>query len=230
MKEYMELPFEIKAEDVSDDGFFKGYGSTFGGEPDSYGDIIHPGAFSKSLEKGGRNGFGIAMLWQHDPHQPIGTWLNISEDAKGLLVEGKLTKGVQKADEALLLMKDSALRGLSIGYDISKGGSEYDKEKQVRNIKSVNLWEISPVTFPANIYATITNVKAIEQSNNERELETALREAGLSKKASMIVVRMCKPYLREIRIGKGIGDIYSVLRSANTEYKIIEAIKNIGGL
>ena len=39
-EEFMEVPFEVKAEDVLEDGTIKGYASLFDKTPDSYGDII----------------------------------------------------------------------------------------------------------------------------------------------------------------------------------------------
>ena len=226
-KEYMDLPFEIKVDDLDEQtGIFKGYGSTFGGKPDSYGDVIVEGAFRESLEAGGRNGFGVGMLWQHDPRQPIGTWLELEENKKGLRVVGKLTKGVKQSDEALLLMKDGALRGLSIGYDLDKGGYEWDDEKKIRYLKKINLWEISPVTFPANTHAQITTVKAIEQATTERELERALRDAGLSQKEALIMVNRSKPYLRELRNKQNWSDVLSTLKAMNMKYKIKEEFKN----
>jgi hypothetical protein len=46
-KLFLEVPFEIK--EINDqDGTFEGYGSVFG-NIDADGDILEPGAFSKSL-------------------------------------------------------------------------------------------------------------------------------------------------------------------------------------
>ena len=42
-KERKDFPFEIKSDDIQESGIFKGYGSMFGGEPDSYGDIVMKG-------------------------------------------------------------------------------------------------------------------------------------------------------------------------------------------
>jgi len=223
-KEYYDIPFEVKEVDEQT-GIFKGYGSTFGGKPDSYNDVIVNGAFSETLANGGRNGFGVAMLWQHKTDSPIGSWIELSEDKKGLPVTGKLTKGVQLADESLLLMKDKAIRGLSIGYDVPKDGYEYDDKTGIRYLKKINLWEISLVTFPANTRAQITTVKAIEDAKTERELETALRDAGLSQKQALIMVSRCKPYLREIRERKSLKDVLSVLKSVNTQIEVKNLFK-----
>lgn len=220
MKEYLDVPFEIKADTILDDGTFEGYGSMFGGEPDSYGDVVLKGAFTETLKNRGRNGFGVAMLWQHDPKQPIGVYKSIEEDKKGLHLIGKLTRGVQKADEAHLLMKDDALKGLSIGYDVIDYEIVDDKKlnKRTRYLKKLELWEISPVTFPALVRAQITNVKeAIRAATGERELERALREAGLSDGLAKDVVFMCKPYLREIQECKNF-DILSELKKFNSDF------------
>ncbi len=195
MKEYLDV--EFKKEDVNDDGTFSGFGSTFGGRPDSHGDIIAQGAFSDTLNSGGRNGFGVAMLWQHNSDQVPGIWTSMAENKKGLKVEGQLALATQLGKEAHELMKMGAVKGLSIGFDIAEDGSEFDDKKKARILKKLNLWEISLVTFPANTRAQITNVKAFEQAKTPRELEALLRDSGLSKQAAQNIVKLCKPSLRD---------------------------------
>ena len=65
-----------------------------------------------------------SMLWSHDPSEPIGVWLDAREDAKGLLLTGKLSMDVQRAAEARALARDGAL-ALSIGFQTRDAG--YDK-------------------------------------------------------------------------------------------------------
>lgn len=222
---YLDVAFETK--ELSDDGTFEGYASMFGGEPDSYGDVVKKGAFKDSIAAGGRNGFGISMLWQHDPKMPIGVWKEMNEDNKGLHVVGKLTRGVQKADEAYLLMKDKALKGMSIGYELEDYEIVEDKKtnKRTRYLKKVNLWEISPVTFPALVRAQITNVKsAIRDAKDERSLEAALREAGLSNGEARDIVFMCKPYLRGITEDASIQDSLKYLQTENLLFSIREML------
>lgn len=200
--EHKNIPFIIEEKNFKENGYFEGYGSTFGGEPDSYGDVIIEGAFTKSLEQGGRNNNGVAMLYQHNPSRPIGVWEEISENKQGLFVRGKLVLSSTDGKDTYELMKAGALQGLSIGYDIVR--FKESKNKKVRYLEEVNLWEISPVTFPANREATITNVKnMIEKAKTERELESALRESGLSKSSSQYILKLCKPsLLRESEIKK----------------------------
>lgn len=147
--------FEIK--EVSEDGSFSGYGSTFG-NVDHDRDVIAAGAFSKSLKK--KKVGKIKMLWQHDPHQPIGVWEEMHEDSRGLFVKGRLLLDVEKGREAYALMKAGVLDSMSIGFAIPSGGYEIDEKKRVRVIKEADLWEVSVVTFPANPKATIRRVKS----------------------------------------------------------------------
>jgi HK97 family phage prohead protease len=97
------------------------------------------------------------MLYQHDPDQPIGRWLSIREDARGLHVEGKLSLGVARAREVHELMKSGALDGLSIGFQTLRARNE---KGAVRRILSADLWEISVVTFPMQPGARVTAVKS----------------------------------------------------------------------
>lgn len=196
------IPFELKAEDVTDEGIFTGYGSTFGGKADSHGDVVRQGAFKNSLKNGGRNGNGVALLWQHDSNKPIGVWEELVENSKGLKVRGQLNLDVQLAREAHSLLRQGALKGLSIGFDIArdeKGNRledavEWDDKKNIRYLNQLDLWEISVVTFPANVRANITNVKSlIEEAENERELEMALRdECNMTVNAAKYIVGLCK--------------------------------------
>jgi Escherichia/Staphylococcus phage prohead protease len=153
---YLDFPFEIKATNVKENGTFTGYGSVFGNK-DSHSDVVMPGAFSKSLAKGGRNGSGVAMLLHHDTRRPIGVWTNIFEDKRGLKVEGQLAMKTKDGKETYELMKMGALRGLSIGYDTVI--HETDDKKKLRYLKEIELWEISPVVFGSNLLATVQSVK-----------------------------------------------------------------------
>lgn len=194
-KERMDFPFEIKQGDVTQEGLFKGYASIFDRNPDSQNDIVSHGAFTETLEKGGRNGTGIAMLAFHDPKMPVGVYTTLEERKKGLYVEGQLALKTQLGAEMYELLKMGAIKGLSIGFNIIE--SVVDKTKKVRNITKANLWEISLVTFPAKRTALVTGVKDIEGITTERELEQYLREAGISRSSAKWIVGLAKASLRD---------------------------------
>ena len=79
----------LKFDAASGNGEFSGYASTYGGLPDSYGDVIAAGAYSETLKAHKAAGTMPVMLWAHDQARPIGRWLEMKEDAKGLFVRGQ---------------------------------------------------------------------------------------------------------------------------------------------
>src|SRR5690606_7913357 len=162
---YIDRPFQVK--EVGKDGKFAGYGSVFG-ELDSYRDIVMPGAFAKSLaEDFDAKDRLVPMLWQHDYFNPIGVYDVIREDSKGLYVEGACNMEVQQGRECHALMKQGALTGLSIGYTTVV--SEWDEKALTRKLIEVNLWEVSPVTFPAGDSAR-AQVKSLAEVGTMPEL------------------------------------------------------------
>lgn len=162
--------------DVDEKGTIEGYGSKFGLR-DQGGDSVKSGAFKSSLAT-----VTPKMLWQHDPSQPIGKWMDASEDSTGLLLRGRLNMDVQKAREVRALVKDGAIDGLSIGYQTVKA----DRVKEGRDLTELKLWEVSIVTFPMLPDATVSSVKSIDDIDIEdptqikRLAERTLREAGFS--------------------------------------------------
>ena len=78
------------------DGLITGYASVFG-VPDLGRDVVLPGAFAGTLAR--RGAAGVRMLFQHDPAEPVGRWLSLREDARGLYAEGQLNLDVQRGRE-----------------------------------------------------------------------------------------------------------------------------------
>lgn len=185
---------QIKA---GEDGSLDGYGSVFGVR-DNYDDIIASGAFAASLKTHKAAGTMPAMLWQHDPSEPIGIWTEMTEDANGLRVKGRLALDTVRGKEAHALLKMGALNGLSIGF-MSKQWT-YDKDSDVRTLTEIDLWEVSLVTFPANEKARVTNVKSSAELATPKDAERILRDAGFSKADATAFVS------RVMRMGEARSD------------------------
>lgn len=141
--------------DIGGNGEFEGYASLFD-LPDLSRDVVEPGAFAACLDRRGPG--GIRMLWQHDPREPIGQWLTLREDGRGLFVRGRLSLSVARAREVRALMRDGAVDGLSIGFRAVKARS--DPRMRSRRLLEIDLWEISVVTFPLLPQARVAAVKA----------------------------------------------------------------------
>jgi HK97 family phage prohead protease len=141
---------------IEPDGAFEGYASLFR-IADLGKDVVEPGAFRDSLAR--RGAAGIKLLWQHDPTEPIGRWLELREDSRGLHVRGRLSLAVARAREIHALMRDGAIDGLSIGFRSERARTE--PRSGLRRLEKVDLWEISLVTFPMLPQARVSAVKAL---------------------------------------------------------------------
>jgi HK97 family phage prohead protease len=148
---------------------FHGYASLFG-VVDLGGDVILPGAFAASLARSGSK--GVRMLFQHDPAEPVGVWLRLAEDGRGLRVHGRLTRGASRSDDLARLIADGAIDGLSIGFRAR--AFSRDRASGLRRLTAIELIEISLVSFPMlnaarlSISPRIVSTQPVERSSNER--------------------------------------------------------------
>lgn len=174
--EMKRLVVKLDNKTIGEAGEFEGYGSVFG-NADSYGDIVAPGAFSKSLAEHNANGTMPALLWQHRSDEPVGVWMEMTEDAKGLKCKGRLLIDDDPlAKRAHAHLKAGSISGLSIGYVPTVW--ERDEDEGTITLKEIELWEVSLVTFPANDRARVSDVKAIEDISTVKDFERCLRDAG----------------------------------------------------
>ena len=179
------LKLDMKYFEGDSDGCFEGYGSTFD-NVDRSGDVVEKGAFVRTIDQHRRAGSTPAMLVHHDMTRPVGKWLEMEEDSKGLYLKGKLSLGVRDADEAHQLLKDGVIDSLSIGYVVEH--EVYDYKTSQNHLHEIALHEVSLVAIPANAEATISSVKSDDCELSIRELEGILREAGLSRRESKAVL------------------------------------------
>ena len=172
-KERKSFPFELKEEDGVDteERMIKGYFAVMGNYDGL--DIIDKGAFKKTLKEQGDR---VKSFWIHDFYEPIGKPLVLKEVSKGrlppklleraedatagLYAEIKISR-TRRGDEALVLAKDGVLDEGSIGFDTIKDDwVEDDKGVEIRHIKELRLYDVSPVPMAMNPAAIITEVKS----------------------------------------------------------------------
>jgi len=145
-------------------GFFAGYLSTW--EEDLTNDRVIKGAYEAVLEELYRkqriNGgpYLMPVLYQHEMKQPIGGFTEMREDNTGLFVEGYIDLDTELGRTAFSGLVKGYATGLSIGFRTKR--SRY--VGNVREILEIDLFEGSIVAFPANEGATVTDVKAIDDS------------------------------------------------------------------
>ncbi len=146
------VPFAVKA--VTATGAFTGLASTYG-NPDLHGDVVLPGAFTRSLRDRPR----VPVLWQHHADVPIGT-AALEDRPAGLLVRAQLVLADPQAQAAHAHLQAGSVTGLSIGFQTLVEDTATIGGRHVRRLKEIDLWEVSVVTFPANERARILDVHA----------------------------------------------------------------------
>lgn len=147
---------QLKEVDVNK-RFVAGYLSAFG-NVDTYGDMVMPGAFTKTIAERGPSGSNrIKYLWQHDSRKPVGKFTLLKEDSVGLYFEADMSEASAGKD-AMTLIKEGILNEHSIGYrSIQERRVE---TKDYTELQELQLWEGSVVTWGANDQTPFTMVKS----------------------------------------------------------------------
>jgi len=134
---------------------FAGYASTW--DEDEGGDIIVPGAFSKTIKERQKK---VKVMYNHKTL--IGRPEVMREETKGLYVEGYISD-VSAGNDVLTLMKDNALNEMSITYAVPHDKFEY-RDSGGRIIRELKLYEFGPVDMAMNENAIITGVKSVKDA------------------------------------------------------------------
>ena len=189
---------------AADDGAgMSGYASHFL-SVDSYGTAVKRGAFRKTIKERGQR---IPVLWQHDPNIPIGKPTELKEDSTGLRFNATISEGTTHGRDVMALLRDGVPLGMSFGFQTIKDRAAGDDDQldftyapdyfkgkdgraQVRVIEEVRLWEISAVTFPANEYAAISDVRATAEADALSSLIEHTRAGTLTDDQAALIAEL----------------------------------------
>ena len=156
---YKTLELEVKDVDKKE-GIVSGYFSAFNIK-DADGDIIHPGAFSKTIGDLFPKG-RIKHLMNHNPSQPLGKILELKEDSYGLFYRSQI--GTHALGRDFIKMVESDLiKEHSIGFNDL---TPEDKRKGdgFNNITEVKLYEGSSLTaWGANEFTPLVEMKGVNK-------------------------------------------------------------------
>jgi HK97 family phage major capsid protein/HK97 family phage prohead protease len=108
----------------------------------------------------------LPLLWQHDAARPIGTVTFFPPTKEGIAFEAFMPTidepGTLKdrIDEAWQSIKNEIVRGVSIGFRVLEDGIERLKNGTL-NLRRTEIVELSLVTIPANVHASIRVIKSL---------------------------------------------------------------------
>ena len=152
---------ELKATDL---GTIAGYFSTYDKTPDSYGDIIEPGAFTETIKAREESGHPFPLCFNHDFSAVIGAVNSVKDTEKGPFIEATFLD-TALAQDVRKMLQSGAIYQFSFAYDVleRRNPTEEEEKMGIANVlKKLEVFEISVVTVPANQNAVATEVKAIE--------------------------------------------------------------------
>lgn len=173
---YKEFAMQKSSEDA---GEISGYFSTYDRVPDSYGDVIAPGAFTETIQKRKESGHPFPLCWNHDLNQIIGSIDpdNIVDTPKGPLMTASFFN-TQPAQEKREIVKSGVVYQFSFAYDVlgwEKPTPEEEKAGIWNILTKLDLFEVSIVPIPANQNAVMTEIKAGRR--NSQKDEDAIKQA-----------------------------------------------------
>ncbi len=208
--EYKKLGFQLKELDVTG-RTIEAIVST--SDLDGGNDIIMPGAFAETLRDDSKR---VKMLWQHMSHKPIGKPLEMRETSQGLYVKGLVSK-IQLGEDYLTLASEGIVDEFSIGYSVK----DFEMEGDIRKIKSLKLWEFSPVTWGMNENTVLLGIKSMAQAQ-PKQIEEALRDVGFSIKEAKAIMSGGIKSLRDVGITENSNDFSAVMAELKTFNQIIK--------
>ena len=164
--------FDIKADEGT--GTISGYFSTYDPIPDSYGDIVAPGAFTETIKAREETGHPFPLCWNHDLDQIIGKVDRIEDTEKGPLMTASFFD-TPLAQEKREIVKSGVVYQFSFAFGIQDQGTiTLEDGTKANELRKLDLYEVSVVPIPANQNAVMTDVKAEEVEEKEEEPKKAV--------------------------------------------------------
>lgn len=144
----------IEVREDSEGLSFRGHAAVFDQEVDFgfFREKVAPGAFSKTI----KDGADVRFLFNHDPNTVMARTtvgnLRLSEDKSGLAVEADLDENDVDVQRLVPKLRSGNVTQMSFGFTVTKEEVEKSEEKSasdLRILREVQLFDVSPVTFPA---------------------------------------------------------------------------------
>lgn len=160
-----------------------------------YGQTADIGAYQEQFAPGAIRSVEDVKLFYGHQHDdlPIGKVIEGRDTEEGFEIVAKLTKGVQRADETLALMRDGVLNKFSVGFK----PVEQTRDGNVVTRTLVELLELSVVPFPAFAGAGITQVREEQETEPSDDIQPE-SESDVSENTELDV-RAIQDELVEVR-------------------------------
>jgi HK97 family phage prohead protease len=154
------LTLNIKASTITDLGQFTALVST--ADIDREGDVVLPSAFRHTVERWQQSEKMIPLHWDHgtQPEDIVGSVdpAQMAVQSNGLVVGGRVDLDTDRGQQVWKLLKSNTL-GFSFGFVMNESHVRSDG---VREISSVDLYEITATFRPTNDRTRVLSTKSTE--------------------------------------------------------------------
>lgn len=191
--------FNLKSD--GDAGTIMGYFSTYDRIPDSYGDVIAPGAFADTIKAREESGHPFPLCWNHDLDQIIGKVDTIEDDEKGPLMTASFFD-TPLAQEKRAIVKSGVVYQFSFAYDVLDAGPvELEDGTKANELRKLDLFEVSIVPIPANQNAVMTEIKS-----DEPEIKSGRRNRKSDEDTIRQIISLAQSLLDEVNDADDLED------------------------
>jgi len=181
MRDIERRTYDVELRAAEDGAGIVGYAAVFNSESRLIGgafkEVILPGAFKRAVVED-----DVRALWNHDQNYVLGRTksgtLRLREDDHGLHTETDPPDTQWARD-----FRESIRRGdvdqMSFSFKVPEGGDRWEQRGRelVRYVSEVELFDISPVTFPA-YEATSVSARALAIVNELTQADDDAADAG----------------------------------------------------
>lgn len=215
-EEYKKISVEFK-EGEDHKGQVKAVFSLFN-DVDSDGDVVLPTAIKSGFDEVNET---VPMVWAHQWDKPIGKGY-IKKDSEKAVFDGEFFMDTESGAEAYKLVKNMGeLQQWSFGFRVND--SEYGKfkkdgkeETEVRYLKDLSVYEVSPVLVGANQDTFTMAIKSQKSDTVQKSVlgHDSIQKEEDSKEAEEVLVVDDKKAV-------GSGDIFPTAEEAERRAKEI---------
>lgn len=199
VRAFRVIDFELREAQEGGSPVIEGYAAVFGDMSEDLGGFyekIERGAFAATLDKA-----DVRALWNHNADYPLGRMkagtLMLGEDERGLKFSINLPD-TQYARDLLVSMRRGDVDQMSFGFRTVRDRWEQKGGQVIRTLLEVELFDVSPVTYPAyptTSAAVRSQLEAFNRTSQEADAaasgaaEAKVRHANRKRKIQLLSMK-----------------------------------------
>lgn len=195
---------------------------------DRYGEITDAGAFMAAMPGYMKN---PVMMFNHDPGSTIGKVLSYKSDDRGVIIEGGIAK-TDKGREVATLIRAGIVKSMSFMF--GNVTMEKSPDGGAPRLTKFDIYEIGPVTVPANPEALIEQAKKLDitldaLTKSPDGGRPKQKESNMDEKA-MDTIRKCEKAV--VSFGDSLdsvsGDVNKLQVTIDSQAKLLKQLEDAG--